>query len=250
MILYFSGTGNSRYVAQMIGKATGDKVVSINELMKDSNKQQLDSETPYVFLFPIYAGRMPRVVEAFIQQTQFSGSKAAYFIATCGVKTNGLTKYAVKLCKETGFQFMGYAPVVMPANYVALYNPTPPQQAEERINQAEPKIMHLAKLIQQSRPLPQLTPMGSFLVSMVNSIFYARIIGGKGFYSTQACNSCGNCAKLCPLNNIQLVEGKPQWGNHCTHCMACISGCPQTAIEYKNKTQGRRRYFMKNTSAQ
>ncbi|WP_408610337.1 EFR1 family ferrodoxin [Lacrimispora sphenoides] len=51
--------------------------------------------------------------------------------------------------------------------------------------------------------------------------------------------SCGKCAELCPLNNIILTDGKPVWGNHCTHCMACLHRCPTEAIEYKKKTQGK-----------
>ncbi|MFQ7798375.1 MAG: 4Fe-4S binding protein [Coprobacillus cateniformis] len=31
-------------------------------------------------------------------------------------------------------------------------------------------------------------------------------------------------------------------GNHCTHCMACISRCPKGAIEYGKKTKDRIRY--------
>ncbi|MBS5951111.1 MAG: EFR1 family ferrodoxin, partial [Clostridium sp.] len=57
---------------------------------------------------------------------------------------------------------------------------------------------------------------------------------------------CGKCVKLCPLNNIELVKGKPKWGEKCTHCMACISRCPKEAIEYKNKTKGRNRYYLEN----
>ena len=39
----------------------------------------------------------------------------------------------------------------------------------------------------------------------------------------------------CPLNNIRLENGKPVWGKHCTHCMACICDCPKEAIEYIEK---------------
>ena len=34
MILYFSGTGNSRYVARKIAEISGDDVISINERLK------------------------------------------------------------------------------------------------------------------------------------------------------------------------------------------------------------------------
>ena len=48
-----------------------------------------------------------------------------------------------------------------------------------------------------------------------------------------------------PLNNIALEGGRPVWKGTCTHCMACIGGCPAEAIEYGEKSKGRRRYYLK-----
>ena len=59
------------------------------------------------------------------------------------------------------------------------------------------------------------------------------------------CVGCGKCAQLCPLNNIHLENGKPMWGDTCTHCMACISACPTQAIEYKKISVGKPRYYLK-----
>ena len=36
MILYFSGTGNSRYIAEVINSVIEDKLVSINECLKNN----------------------------------------------------------------------------------------------------------------------------------------------------------------------------------------------------------------------
>ncbi|WP_334304421.1 hypothetical protein [Paraclostridium sordellii] len=55
----------------------------------------------------------------------------------------------------------------------------------------------------------------------------------------------GKCEALYPLNNINLKNQKPVWGNNCTHCMACICSCPTEAIEYKNNTQNKERYYLK-----
>ena len=60
---------------------------------------------------------------------------------------------------------------------------------------------------------------------------------------TGGCDGCGKCAELCPVKNVTLQNGKPQWGANCTRCTACINGCPHGAIEYKNKTQGKERYY-------
>ena len=44
------------------------------------------------------------------------------------------------------------------------------------------------------------------------------------------------------MRNITLTDGKPKWGTACTHCMACICGCPVSAIEYGSKSRGKPRY--------
>jgi len=69
------------------------------------------------------------------------------------------------------------------------------------------------------------------------------MVKAKDFYATDGCTGCGECAELCPLNNVKLGNKKPQWGAECTHCMACIAGCPSEAIEYGKKTKGVPRYY-------
>ena len=84
MILYFSGTGNSRYVAKRLGEALQDEVVSMNDYLRSGRQGAFQSETPYVFVTPTYAWRMPRVARAFLARAELSGSRDAYFVLTCG----------------------------------------------------------------------------------------------------------------------------------------------------------------------
>lgn len=65
---------------------------------------------------------------------------------------------------------------------------------------------------------------------------------GEAARVSDACVGCGQCASKCPLNNIELRNGKPEWGKQCTHCMACISYCPAKAIEYGKRSVGKPRY--------
>lgn len=245
MILYFSGTGNSRYVAQVIGTVTGDKIVSINELLKSGNKELLQSDEPFVFVCPTYAWRIPKIIKHFIKETRFTGSNKTYFILTCGDETGNAIHYAKKLCNEKRLAFWGLASVIMPENYIAMFDVPNKAQADEIIEKAVPQILNIAERIKNGQPLPEekVTLGDRFMSSIVNPVFYLTCVSAKGFYSTDACTGCGNCAKLCPLKNIEIVGGKPLWGQSCTHCMACICACPNEAIEYKNKSKGKPRYY-------
>ena len=69
MMLYFSGTGNSRYIAEVINSVIEDKLVSINECLK--NNLIVSLEQQYIIVCPTYAWRIPRVVEQFIRTNHF-----------------------------------------------------------------------------------------------------------------------------------------------------------------------------------
>lgn len=252
MILYFSATGNSRYIAERIARETNDETVSINLLMKQNKKDDLISEMkPFVFVCPTYAWRLPRVVEYFIRKTAFKGSSKVYFVMTCGGETANAIGHVKKLCKYKGWDLQGFAEVVMPDNYIILFPGIDKAKAKNIIEKAEPLINRISVEIHNGNRFSVTSQKGIVgkleSSGIMNSIFYTLLVHAKGFHVKETkCVSCGKCVELCPLNNIILTDGKPVWGNHCTHCMACLHRCPTEAIEYKKKTQSKPRYFFDN----
>ena len=61
MILYFSGTGNSKYVAKRITDALGDEIVNLNARIKASDTSSIETGERLVIVMPTYAWRIPRV---------------------------------------------------------------------------------------------------------------------------------------------------------------------------------------------
>ena len=209
MILYFSGTGNSRYVAKRMGEELGDEVVSVNERLKNKNREALRSQTPFVVVSPVYAWRLPRVVEGFILETAFEGNADVYFVLTCGGDVGLAGKDAKKLCAKKGLAYHGLMGIRMPENYIAMYQAPCKEEAREIIRRAKEPIQHACSLIGGKKEFPeQESTLANVLKSgMVNDLFYPLFVTAKGYHTTSACIGCGKCAALCPLNNIRM-EGK------------------------------------------
>ena len=165
---------------------------------------------------------------------------------TCGDDVGNAAKYARRLCAKKGLRFCGLEPLVMPENYITMYQAPGRDEAEQIIRRAEPELERLAGMIREGKPFPgpMVTWGGRVKSSIVNRLFYPLYVNAKGYYVAEGCVGCGRCVKLCPLNNIRLEGGKPVWGRKCTQCMACICGCPAWAVEYGKRTQGKERYYL------
>lgn len=244
MILYFSGTGNIRYAAQRISEISGDEVVSVNCRLKEQDYSAVHSEKALVFVGPVYAGRLPRVMEEYIRKVRFTGTKQAYFIATCAQTPWHTVKYVEKLCREKNFALLGFNSIVMPQGYVAGGGTQPEEISRKILQEAEPRITEIAEAIRDKQMLRKEQPGKALMSEVLNPVMYSLMISAKGFTATEQCTGCGKCEARCPLNNVTLTDGKPLWGNNCTHCMACIAGCPAEAIKYGKKTQGKPRYYL------
>ena len=244
MILYFSGTGNSNYVAKRIADAPGDALVNLNDRIKASDTSSVETGERVIIVTPTYAWRIPRVVRDWLLKTELHGAKNVWFVMTCGSEIGNANKYNRDLCAEKAISCMGTAQIVMPENYIAMFYAPQADEARQIVAKAEPSIDRAIAAIQRNQPFaPTRNNLyDRFMSGPVNPIFYRFFVKANAFTASSACISCGQCAKRCPMNNVTLKDGKPVWGKACTHCMACICYCPFSAIEYGKKSVGQPRY--------
>ena len=244
MILYFSGTGNSKYVAKRIADALGDVLVNLNDCIKSGDTSPVETGERVIIVTPTYAWRIPRVVRDWILKTELRGARQAWFVMTCGGEIGNADKYNREFCTEKSVACKGTAQIVMPENYIAMFSAPQADKAREIVAKAEPNIDCVIASIQRNQPFaPTRNNLyDRFMSGPVNPIFYKFFVNADAFTVSDACISCGQCAKRCPMNNVTLKDGKPVWGRNCTHCMACICYCPVSAIEYGKKSVGQPRY--------
>lgn len=70
MIVYFSGTGNSRYCAQMMADQLGEALTDAFPYIRAHKAAKLQSDTPWVFVAPTYGWQLPHVFADFLQAQQ------------------------------------------------------------------------------------------------------------------------------------------------------------------------------------
>ena len=146
MVLYFTGTGNSRYVAERIAQALGDTLCSLNDRIKAGDTSPVNSDARLIIVVPTYAWRIPRIVQNWLQNARLAGNRNIYFVMTCGGSIANAGKYLEKLCAEKKMNDLGCIGITMPENYIALFS-TPPREKALEIG---------ANVI-----MPNITPLGN-----------------------------------------------------------------------------------------
>ena len=248
MIYYFSGTGNSRRVAQWMGKYLNDSIQPILSLKKSSLSH--DKRDYIGFVFPVYAWGLPVVVEKFLNKipvTVFSPYSYIYFVLTCGDDIGRTDELIRNICKNKGITSPAIFSIRMRNTYVCLpgFDIDPILTENQKENDAKVKVKEIASriLLKDSTSNSDITP-GDFpwiKSYILRPLFNRFLIKDKLFHvDTTRCIHCRICENICPLNNITMDKNKfPEWNGKCTHCLACFHSCPQHAINYGKYTRSK-----------
>lgn len=250
MIFYFSGTGNSKWVAQEIAKVQNEDIRFIPEIIREKEFHYQAAENEKIgFVFPIYSWGPPKIVLDFIKllHLELSGNNYFFFVCTCGDDTGLSKNIFVKALSAKGFICNSGFSVIMPNNYILMkgFNVDSRSLEKKKLEESISRVQYI-----NNRLTNRITGLfdckrGSFpffKTRIIWPLFNKYQISDKPFFATDSCNGCKLCEKACPADNIK-VNGKPEWKHHCTLCLACIHKCPQTAIQYGKETQKKGRYY-------
>jgi ferredoxin len=251
MIFYFSGTGNSLYVAKNIAEYNHEKLIAISKAIRDDNTYQLADNEVIGFVFPIYAWGPPKIVLEFIEKLKIGNYRKNYVfcVVTCGGAAGNAMKVMSACLSKKGIPINGGFSVIMPNNYILMGDVDSKEKEKEKLSLAEETLQYINYAIEQ-RTHEFRVKKGRFaclLTGLINPMFNRHAIDPKKFYVNDQCNGCGLCEKVCNCSNIK-VKQSPHWGQNCAQCLACIHYCPVKAIQYGKGTEKKGRYTNPNIS--
>lgn len=245
-IFYFTGTGNSLSTARDIARKLDDaQLVSIPTVI---NKTNIEADAPIVgVVFPVYIWGMPKMVVDFAEKLELKDGQYFFAVSTCAGQPGETLIQLQKILQnkgcdlDAGFAVRASANTIQKDNILIKIAMLIERKIKISQNSAErlPEIIEIVK--GNKKHTPETSTSGLNLFGNLMYKMAINHINTMGHFSVdENCNLCLNCQKICPGNNIEIINDKPTWNENCEFCQACIQWCPKEAIHIKNEDFKRR----------
>jgi len=281
-IYYFSGTGNALSVARGLAAQLDAQLIAIPRVMDCAS---ITPEADAVGLvFPVYHKGLPLILQRFVEKLTGLDNKYIFGVCTYGDTSGMAIPHLQRRVRSRGGVLAAGFGVHLPFNYLT---PAPVlrgffsaftlrevalEKQRALVAAAPQKIHEIATAVKARRSgtyvatadvLTRLADaldlnerLGKWVWLKVADVeepttlpfIESRQLMDHAFQADENCNGCGICAKICPVNNIEMVEqtgaphARPAWQHRCEQCFACLHWCPQEALQFRDTTVGKRRY--------
>ena len=238
--IYFSGTGNSRHAAEMFCNEY-DEATKAFSIEDDNVIEAVKREEMLVFAYPVQYSTVPKILRDFIIENKgLWENKKVFVIATMGLFSGDGAGILGRLLQQYGAEIIGGLHLKMPdsiGDEKVLKRSL--EKNKELVKKAEQKISKSVQLLKSGKP----TQEGIGILYLMTGFFGQRLYFGhktknysdKLRVNEDKCIGCGKCEKLCPMNNIKIVDKKVVQNNRCTMCYRCINNCPKQAMTLLGK---------------
>ncbi len=238
-IIYFSATGNSKYIAKSLVDDEKN-ILYMVDLLK--NDDILIEDDVIGIVSPVYFWGIPEITKEFLKKAKLKANYL-FYVSTYGT-TSGFSKTMVK---ELNDSFNAYFSIRMVDIWTPLFDVTSKKNIEKWNKNQEKELKEIKNRIKNKEN-------GNFMKNavpkVIGQVFYKSYKNARktsNLHVESSCIGCGICAKKCPVNAIEIKDKKPVWvKKECLMCLGCLHRCPKFAIQYKNKTKKHGQYLNPN----
>ena len=231
-IYYFSATGNSLFAAKRIAAELPGEAESI----LNYGGEKVEAER-IVIVSPVHAFGLPIITADFMKKLDTEAP--VWIVLTYGGAPVGADRAAYDDAKAFGLNVQAVFTLRMVNNFT-VFVPFPKGIGKGALKKAPERLDGIARQIMENAAFEPKSKKGGRRFS--EEAREGTRGNSKHYSVTGDCVGCGKCARICPAGNITMNNGRPEFGESCTGCLACYHRCPKKAIRY-GKFKFKFRYF-------
>ena len=230
----FSASGNTLRVAKLFSERLSERGAECEtvRIREDMAAPDVASADTLVIGYPVHGFNAPQNVADFAKGLPECENKVYYIIKTSGEPlhvNDASSRILDRILKKKGYIKHGEFHYVMPYNMIFRHSDDMAAlmwQAARNTAPSDADKIFAGEEAQLKAGL--LAVMTRFVVAVEHKAmpYLGRLFKVK----KEKCISCGKCAKLCPMLNIEMKDGLPVFGKNCIGCTACSFNCPADAI--------------------
>ena len=233
VILYFTATGNSLYVARQLAGEAGE-LLSIPQLVK-AGRYELEADEIGI-VYPVYGHMPPNMVREFIRKARL---KAGYRFAvlTYGNRKCNSAEIWDEVSRKAGCPFDYITTMIMVDNWLPNFDMNEQMKIDKHIPESLERISSdinaRRKWLEPVTETERQQHAGFLQVFGIDPDTGFLMRSQDAFAVTGGCIGCGICTEVCPRGNYSLTSTGVKTEGDCDFCFACVHNCPQKAIVFR-----------------
>ena len=243
LYLYFSGTGNTKFVVERFATALHpDATIRSIEHDDIHYDKLLQTHRNITFAHPIYESMMPPIMSEFIDRhRQAIHHKTISVIVTQMLFSGDGAALVARRLKKQNNTIRHTIHINMPNNLTDLriFPSKSAENCQEKIDKAKHRINRIIKKIRAGKHINMGRRPYSWLLGFFTQRLYALPFYGKMRkkikINANTCIGCGQCVDICPMDNLSMDGKKVIAHDRCTLCYRCINACPVQAMSLFSK---------------
>ncbi|MBO4856729.1 MAG: EFR1 family ferrodoxin [Bacilli bacterium] len=233
--IYFTGTGNSKRVMDVINhnlislQHTLDTVDVIKDEIKDINEYD-----GLIITYPIYGFNAPKPIISYVKKmVKANENKPCLIMKQSGEHlfwNNASSLYLTSLLKKRNITVTNEYHYLMPYSFIFRHSDF---MAYRMNNVMEGLIpLDLNDFFSHKDSHMKRFFLDRFFAWVLRIQWWGGRFNGR-FYKVEKnkCVKCMKCVKECPACNIEFKDGKFKFKGQCLMCQRCIMYCPRHAIK-------------------
>lgn len=241
VIVYFSGTGNSAYLAKLFARQMECECYSIEEAI--DFEAVFQNQDIIAICYPIYGSCVPKIMRDFAakHRSLLEQKKLIIFCSQMMFSGDGAKAFA-RLVPQSHVIYAEHFNMPNNISNFSLFPITEKERVRKKAK-ADAKMQRVCSNIKNGKVFLRGWSLGSQWLGYVQNKFWPDVERkqASSFCADESCTGCGLCVKKCPAQNLVLQEKRPVQLNQCMLCYRCVNLCPQKAatvmLPAKVKTQ-------------